>query len=178
MHNHIQVRSLKKYSAEIFTDALKKVQFPNQNIFSNVNFAYSDPLNKISDTTNSVASIKEIRIKHNTQEQFDNKIAEAREKHFKKFKKSNLLIDYNFYIDAKYNTQKLIQPKKINTKLTKNIGKPKELSKSLKNLGLVSVKSPLANNFLRTKDDITNFDNKQMLTFPKKISPTSSGFSC
>ena len=113
MHNHIQVRSLKKYSAETFTDALKKVQFPNQNIFSNVNFAYSDPLNKISDTTDSVASIKEIRIKQNTQEQFDNKIAEAREKYFKKFKKSNLLIDYNFYIDAKYNTQKLIKQKKL-----------------------------------------------------------------
>ena len=50
MHNQIQVRSLKKYSAEIFTNALKTVQFPNYNIFSNVNVAYSDLLNKISDT--------------------------------------------------------------------------------------------------------------------------------
>ena len=29
MHNQIQVRSFKKYSAEIFTNALKTVQFPN-----------------------------------------------------------------------------------------------------------------------------------------------------
>ena len=48
MHNKIQVRSLKKYSAEIFTNVLKTVQFPNLQIY------------------------------------------------------------YNFYIEAKYNTQKLI----------------------------------------------------------------------
>ena len=87
--------------------------------------------------------MKEIRIKTNTQEWFDNEIAEAiktREKYFKKFKKSNLQIDYNFYIEAKYNTQKLIKQKKIeflNTKLTENIGKPKELWKSLKPLSKV-----------------------------------------
>ena len=117
MHNHIQVRSLKKYSAEIFTDALKTVHFPYYNIFSNVNVAYSDPLNKISDTIDSVAPIKVIRIRNNTHEQFDNEIAEAmkiREKYLKKFKKSNLQIDYNFYIEAKYNTQKLIKQKKLN----------------------------------------------------------------
>ena len=48
--------------------------------------------------------------------------------------KSNY-IDYDFYIEAKYNTRKLMKPKKIeffNTKLTENIGKPKELWKSLK----------------------------------------------
>ena len=114
MHNQIQVRSLKKYSAEIFTNALKTVQFPNYNIFSNVNIAYSDLLNKISNTIDRVATIKETRIKNNTQEWFDNEIAEAikiREKYFKKFKKSNLQIDYNFYIEAKYNTQKLIKQK-------------------------------------------------------------------
>ena len=51
------------------------------------------------------------------QEWFENKIAEAikiREKYFKKFKKSNLQIDYNFYIEEKYNTQKLIKQKKLN----------------------------------------------------------------
>ena len=138
MHNQIQVPSSKNYSAEIFTNALKTVQFPNNNIFLNVNIAYSDLLNMISDTIDSVAPIKETKIKNNTQEWFDNETAEAikiRGKYFKKFKKSNLQIDYNFYIDAKYNTQKLIKQKKIgffNTKLTENIGKPKEFWKSLK----------------------------------------------
>ena len=95
IHNQIQIRSLKKYSAEIFTNALKTVQFPNCNIFSNVNAAYSDLLNKISDTMDNVAPIKEIRIKNNKQKWFDNEITEAmktREKYFKKFKKLNLQI--------------------------------------------------------------------------------------
>ena len=48
MHNQIQVRSLKKHSVEIFTNALKTVQLPNYNIFSNVNVAYSDLLSKTS----------------------------------------------------------------------------------------------------------------------------------
>ena len=77
MHNQIQVQSLKKYSAEIFTNALKTVQFPNFNIFLNVNVAYSNLLNKISDTIDSVAPITEIRIKNNTQEWFDKEIAGA-----------------------------------------------------------------------------------------------------
>ena len=62
--------------------------------------------------------MKEIRIKNNTQEWFDNEIAEAiiiREKYFKKFKKSNLQIDYDFDNEAKYNTQKLIKQKKLNS---------------------------------------------------------------
>ena len=90
----------KKYSAEIFNNALKTVQFPNYNILPNANVAYSEPLNKISDTIDSVAPIKEIRIKNNAQEWFDNEIAKAikiRQKYFKKFKNSNLQIDYNFY---------------------------------------------------------------------------------
>ena len=147
-HNQIQVRSLKKYSAEFFTNALKTVQFPNYNIFSNINFAYSNLLNKISNIIDNFAPIKKIRIKNNTQDWFYNETAEAiaiREKYFKKFKKSNLQMDYNFYIEVKYNIQKLTKQKKIesfNTKLTENIGKPKELWKSLKTLGLASIKSP------------------------------------
>ena len=115
MHNQIQVRSLKKYSAEIFTNALKTVQFSNYKIFPNVNVAYSDLVNRVSDTIDNVAPIKEIRIKNNTQDWFDNEIAEAiktKEKYLKKIKKSNLQIDHNFYTEAKYNTQKLIKQKK------------------------------------------------------------------
>ena len=38
--------------------------------------------------------------------------------------------------------------------------KPNELEKSLNNLGLASIKSPLTNVFLKTRDNVTNFDNK------------------
>ena len=72
-----KARSLKKYSAEIFTGQLKTVQFPNGNIFSNVDVAYSVLLNKISDTIDHAAPIEEIRIKDNMQEWFDIEIPEA-----------------------------------------------------------------------------------------------------
>ena len=107
----------------------------------NLNVAYLD--------LNKTAPIKEIRIKNNTQEWFDNEIAEAiktREEYFKKLKRSNLQIDYTFYTETKYNTQKLIKQNKIeffNTKLTENTGKPKELWKSLKAQGLTYTKSTL-----------------------------------
>ena len=116
MNNQIQVQPLKNYIAEIFTNELKAEE--------------------------------EIRIKNNTQDWFDNDIAETikiREKYFEKFKKWNLQIGYNFYIETKYNTQELVKQKKIeflNTKLTENIDKPKELRMSLKPLGLASIKSP------------------------------------
>ena len=45
--------------------------------------------------------------------------------------------------------------------LTENIGKPKELWKSLKTLGLASIKIPLTNIFLKAKDEITNFVDKK-----------------
>ena len=93
------------------------MKLPNYNIFSNVNVAQSDLLNKISDTKDSVAPIKEIRKKNDTQEWFDNVTAETikiSEEYFKKFKKSNIQIDYSFYIEAKYNIQKLIKQKRLN----------------------------------------------------------------
>ena len=115
MHNQIQARSLKKYRAEIFTNALKTVQFPNYDIFSNVNITYSDLLNKIADPSDKVAPIKEIIINNKKQDCSDNEIAEAikiREKYFKKFLKSNLQLDYNFYVEAKYDLEKLTKQKK------------------------------------------------------------------
>ena len=50
MCNQIQLRSLKTYSPETFTNALKAAAFPNCNIFLNGNVVYSDLLNKTSDT--------------------------------------------------------------------------------------------------------------------------------
>ena len=76
----------------------------------------ADLLNKISDTMYNVAPIKNNQNKKNTQDWFDNEIAEAiktREKYFKIFINSNLQIDYNFYTEAKYNAQKGIKEKNI-----------------------------------------------------------------
>ena len=114
-HNQIQVRSLKKYSAEAFRIALEKINFPNYDIFSNVNTAYKDLLRKVTNTLDNIAPIKELRVKNNTQDWFDNEVNEAikiRDKMFKKFKKSNLHIDYDIYLEAKHNVKNLVKQKK------------------------------------------------------------------
>ena len=62
-----------------------------------------------------------------------------RDKFFKKFKKSRLHVDKDNYKEAKNEVQKLTRAKKkayFESKLTENIGKPKELWKCLKSLGM------------------------------------------
>ena len=85
MHNQIQTRSLRNYSAEKLISTLKDIKFPNYDIFSDVNVAYADLTKTISDAIDNVAPIKTLRIKNNSQYWLDSEIAEAiklREKYF------------------------------------------------------------------------------------------------
>ena len=71
-----------------------------------------------------VASIKERRVKQNSQEFFDGKIADEiknRDKLFKKFKKSKLHIDKDIYNAARYKVRKMIFDKKRSFFLEKKI---------------------------------------------------------
>ena len=68
----------KKYEAKIFTNALKIIQFPNYNIFFNVNVAYSNLLTKILDPKSNVLLIREISIKDYVQDLFVSETAEAK----------------------------------------------------------------------------------------------------
>ena len=67
----------KKCEAKIFTNGLNIIQFPNYNIFSNVNVAQSNVLTNISDTKDNVLLIKEITGKDYTQDLFISEIAET-----------------------------------------------------------------------------------------------------
>ena len=88
-----------------------------------------------------LASIKERRIKHNSQEWFDGEISEAiknRDKLLKKIR-SRLHIDKELHNADRYKVHKMIFNKKkdyFENKLNECIGKPKELWKALKSLGL------------------------------------------
>ena len=165
MHNQIRVRSLKKYTPELLIKELKKINFPNYNIFSNVNIAYLDLVEKILSVVDKIAPFKDLRIKNNTQDWFDDEVAKAiklREKRLKQFKSTKLHIDEDLYKEAKYHAVKLIKQKKSHfykEKLKENIGKPKELWKALKSLGLPSKKGTISNICLK-KDDKICFDDK------------------
>ena len=72
-------------------------------------------------------------MKGNSKEWFECVVSEQinnRDKLFKKFKKFRIHLDHENYKKARYGVKELIVQKKTNyfeTKLTENIGKPKEL---------------------------------------------------
>ena len=159
-HNNVFLRSLKHYAINVFVEKLQKVNFSNYERFSCIDAAYTDFLNKLMKVVNEIAPSKGIRIKNNTQEWFDREIPElihAREKLFLKFIKSKLHIDEENYKKVKYQVQNLIWKKKrefYETNLRQKINKPKELSKTLKSMGLPSKAVATSNICLKDKNEV------------------------
>ena len=165
VHKYIKTRSLKSYSQTLFPDKLRKINFPDYQNFKDVNDAYSDLTEKVTSVIDEIAPIKEIRVKNNSQDWSDaeiNEEIERRDKSFAKLKKSRRHSDNESHKIAHNKVQGMIKNKKKNFvvgKLNENIGKPKELWKSLKSLGLPSNKSSSSTICLE-KDGILSFDPK------------------
>ena len=103
MNNQIWVRSLKNYTSELLEEELTKINFPDYNIFSNVSIAYLDLVERILSVIDEIAPFKDLRIKNNTQDWFDDKVVEAikpREKRLKDFKSTKLHIDEELYKES------------------------------------------------------------------------------
>ena len=162
-HKQINFRSFKKYSPNLFESALKNVNFPNYETFTDIDTAYSDFMSKLMAVVNNIAPLKTARIKNTSQEWFDGEVAEKialRDRLFKKFKKSKLQIDRDIYVESRNHVQNLINLKKrthYEEKLKENIGKPKELWKTLKSLGLPS-KTSTASKICIEENDKISFD--------------------
>ena len=95
--------------------------------------------------------------------EFMEKISET-DKLFKKLNKSRLHVDKDSYKEARDKGQKLIRTKKkayFESKLTDSIGKPKQLWKILKSLGLKFERS-ISNINCLENDVSTNFDVKDI----------------
>ena len=134
--------SFKNFTVDSYKEALKQLDFPNYETFDDVNGAYSKFFQKIMTVIEKIAPYRNKRIKRNTQKWFDTEVLEkvnARDKIFKKFKKSRLIIDKGLYKKAKYNASNLITTKEqafFKENLSETIGKPKELWESLNSLGM------------------------------------------
>ena len=165
MHNQIRVRSLKNYTPELFREELTKINFADYNIFSNVNIAYLDLVEIILSVVDKIAPFKDLRVKNNNRDWFDDEVTEAiqlREKCLEHFKSTKLCVNEELYKEAIYDLMKLIKENKrqfYSDKLKENIGKPKELWKALKSLGVPSKKRSISNICLK-KDDKISFDDK------------------
>ena len=80
----------------------------------------------------------------------------------------SLIQNRPIYTKLKYDVQKFIKEKKrdyYETKLEQNIGKPKELWKTLKSLGLPSKKASVSNICLKNGDGISFDDAKNVSIF-------------
>ena len=167
----IRCHSLKNYSADIYEEALGRADFPNYHNFENSNDTYSNFIQKVMGVIDLVAPVKSRRIKQNLQECFDGEVAEkvnVRDKLFKKFKKAKLHIDQEIYKTARYEVQNLISYKKkkfFENRINHSIGKPKELWKALKSLGLPSKTSVCGTTALKVKNT-TSFETKSTITIP------------
>ena len=112
-----------------------------------------------------VVPIKERQVKQNSQEWLDGEIANEiknRDKLFKKFKKSKLHIDKDIYYAARYIARKMIFNKKrsfFEKKLSESIGKPKDLWKALKSLGLPDNISPCKVSALKINNTVEHDAN-------------------
>ena len=128
-----------------------------------MNIAYTDFIDRLIAVIKEIAPLKKICIKNNSCEWIDQEILNGirnRDKLFAFFKKTGLYCDHIKYKRARNNLQQLIKNKKrnfISSKLTENIGKPKELWKILKGLGMPS-KTKSASNICLEKDGNFSFD--------------------
>ena len=57
-HKQVRCRLLKNYSADIYEEALDKIDFPNYHNFENINDAYSNVIQKVMGVIDLVAPIK------------------------------------------------------------------------------------------------------------------------
>ena len=165
IHRFVKTRSFKNYSKDSYLQELENAKFPEYSKFTDINCAYSDFIGKLTTIIDKVAPVREMRIKANSQEWFDEEIHEhiaLRDKMLAKFKKSRKQCDDQNYKKARNHVQTMIKRKKKNfvlDKLNQNIGKPKELWKSLKSLGLPS-KQKSSSSLCLEKDGNLSFDFK------------------
>ena len=139
-HKYIKIRSMKNYSIDLFLKKLKLIKFPKYSEFMDINAAYSHFIQVITSIIDEIAPLKEIRIRNNTEEWMDEEVLEGigiRVKLLSKFKRTKSHIDHVNFKKSRNSVLSLIRKKKktcVVGKLKENIGKPKELWKSLKSL--------------------------------------------
>ena len=117
--------------------------------------------------------IKSRRVKQNSQELFDGEVA-AKISVRDKFKRLTLHIDKEIYKTARYEVQKLMSYKEnkfFEKRLNDSIGKPRELWKALKSLGLSSKMSICGIAALKVKST-TSFETKSTLDVFENYSST------
>ena len=171
-HKYIRIRFMKNYSKDLFPNKLNLIKFPKYSEFMDINAAYSHVMQVITSIIDEIAQLKEIRIRNNTQGWIGEEVLERmmiRDKQLSKFRRTKSHIDHVNFKKARNNVLSFIKKKKktcVVGKLNENIGKPKELWKSLQSLGLPS-KEDKPSKICLKKDDEHFLMTKSIQTFLK-----------
>ena len=166
-HKYINIRSMKNYSQVLWQEKLKSVQYPDYSKYSDIDLAYSNFIEKTEKAINEIAPFKKLCVKGDTSEWVDDEVLKAinaRNKFFKTFKLSRSYNDDLQYKRSRNYVQNIIKSKKRNfftTKLSENVGKPKELWKTLRKLGLPSKERPISAMSLKKEGNVV-FDGKSI----------------
>ena len=99
-HKQIKFCSFKQNTVDLFEQQLSKLNFSNYQSYNDIDEAYNDFIQKIMSVIDEVATEIERRMKKNSQEWFNEEIADEiknLDKLFKKFKKSKLTADKDVY---------------------------------------------------------------------------------
>ena len=120
----------------------KKVHFPDYLKYTCINAAYSDFINKFVRAIDSVAPVKQGRVRANSKPWFDSKIISAIRKRgnlYSRYKKSGLEIDKDKFKTSKKIPQKMLNRKrrveKFKAKLQKlssKLQKPERVAENFK----------------------------------------------
>ena len=103
-HRSVKTRSFKNYRKDSYLQELENAKYPKYSKFTGINCAYSDFIGKLTTIIDKVAWVREMRIKTNSQEWFDEEIHEhitLRDKMLSKFKKSRKECDDQNYKKAR-----------------------------------------------------------------------------
>ena len=77
-HKQITFRSLKNYSPEIYEEALRKISFPNYELFDDIDTAHENFIQKVMVVIDNLTPSKNKRIKDTSQNWFDAEIMEKK----------------------------------------------------------------------------------------------------
>lgn len=72
----LTIRSLNKYSVDLYNESVERVSFPNYKNTDNSYTTYNDFKAMLDYVLNSIHSFKIVRVKNNTSEWFDREIAD------------------------------------------------------------------------------------------------------
>jgi len=114
-HKTIKIRSLRNYSRESYLEKLKDIKLPAMDENSNIDEIYANFATQLRIIIDTVAPLREIRVKNNTPDWFDGEILEEirkRDKLHKKYKNYKLEEDGVQYRSSRNKVQTLINTKK------------------------------------------------------------------